>query len=115
MKQLNVSRTELLELRNQGYTNHEIAQQLGISPASVYRYISGNTQKKKPDVERYTIQPNVKILSTTAEIEGYTFVITDHVSCTCVDKNISFSMPVDEIEPFILALRKARSYANKNS
>ena len=47
MRRIMVDRTELLTMREQGMTNNEIAESLGIDRSTVYNYIGGMPEELK--------------------------------------------------------------------
>ena len=47
MRRIMVSKTELLTMREQGMTNNEIAESLGIDRSTVYNYIGGMPEELK--------------------------------------------------------------------
>lgn len=47
MRRIMVDKTELLTMREQGMTNNEIAESLGIDRSTVYNYIGGMPEKLK--------------------------------------------------------------------
>ena len=47
MRRIMVDRTELLTMREQGMTNNEIAESLGVDRSTVYNYIGGMSEELK--------------------------------------------------------------------
>lgn len=58
-----VSRSELLELRAEGLTNKQIAQRIGVSPSTIYKYIGKMSRSVKAAEEQNKPCPVNKDLS----------------------------------------------------
>ena len=71
MKRIMVDRTELLTMREQGMTNNEIAESLGIDRSTVYNYIGGMPEELKRKSRSATYK--LKTLNEAKAIERAKF------------------------------------------
>jgi predicted transcriptional regulator len=77
-RKLEVGISEMLELRNQGYSNREIAEMLDISYPTVIRYIGKqnyrSANRPKPE-EPQKEETKIKLISQTVAVNGFLFQI----------------------------------------
>ena len=126
-KRLELTTTEMMQLRKDGYSNKDIANILDISIATVYRYIG----KQKRHMESVTTRPNtttappekppestkkpqgITVISRVVSIDGYLFEIPSVSSSISVAFADGQSVKMDDVDGFINAIAKARDYMNK--
>ncbi len=118
---LEISVSEMRELRNQGYSNKDIARILDISLPSVYRYIGGQkchmesviATPKESNTPPQT--PQITVVSRVVSIDGYLFEISDlnnTISVSLADGQ-SMTIKQDEFNRFLQALFMAQGYMNQ--
>lgn len=117
-KKSNVTAAEMLTLREQGYNNAEIAEQLDVSTKTVYRYIGGCRNVKKPTVVKKAANRDdcVKVIWQVVEVHGYRFDIDLEGGRVCLEeseKPISMELAVDEMDKLIDALALVKAAAVK--
>ncbi len=127
-KRLELSVAEMMQLRNDGYSNKDIARILDISVATVYNYIGKQgchipsatasfISKPKPDTPPPTQPPKITVVSRVVSIDGYLFEIpsiSSIVSVTFSDGQ-SVKMPADDISKLADALMTAKEYMAKEA
>lgn len=116
-KKLEVTAHEMLMLREQGYSNKEIAEQLECSYATVFNYIGKQGVRKQRTAEKPcsppVSKPSVEIISQTISIDGYLFNI-DHkgksVDVATGDDSY-IRVRVEDLDRFVTAFETARQFA----
>lgn len=115
---LEISVSEMRELRNQGYSNTDIARILDISVGSVYNYIGSQkcrmesviaTEKENSTPPQ---TPQITVVSRVVSIDGYLFEISDlnnTISVSCADGQ-SMTVKQDDLERLLSALFMAQGY-----
>lgn len=116
-RKLEVTASEMLELRRQGYDNKQIAEQLEVSYATVWRYIG------KSDVERGNIiceesqiapekkEPKVVVLSETIAVNSFIFRKEGGLLSVMTGGEDQYLMvPVDKAEEFSEAWIAAKKH-----
>lgn len=120
-KPLEITVSDMRELRNQGYSNKDIARMLDISLPTVYRYIGGQKCRmqsviatpKESDPPHQT--PQITVVSRVVSIDGYLFEISDlnnTISVSLADGQ-SVTIKQDEFNRFLQALFMAQGYMNQ--
>lgn len=125
-RKLEVTASEMLELRKQGYSNKDICNILEISLPTVLRYIGkqgGRMDSVTKDPSRsMEIRPpeksaeDIKILSRTFAIGGFLFcdnAASDFFMGSVSDQEQSMRIPKDDIDNFIAALEKAKRFIGR--
>ncbi len=124
MKKLEVTRSEMMVLREQGYSNRDIANILEISYPTVYKYLGKqggrmdsvtrhmehNHQPPAPAETPKPDAPQVQIISQTVAIDGYAFALnmsSKTISIGISDDNQFLLLRQDEVEKFTAAVMAA--------
>lgn len=121
-KKIELTVSELLEMRKQGYSNKDIAAFLDVSVATIYNYI-GKAGRRMPSVTGGTLKrqsekpteakTQIQIVSQTVAVGGYLFLIN------AADKSVTVSLPeqeqtihlqADEIDKFKAALSSVQEF-----
>lgn len=114
---LELSVSELMQMRNDGYSNKDIARILDISLPTVYRYIGKQgchmpcataSFNGKPKEEAPA--PDITVVSRVISIGGYLFELSslsNGMSVTFADGQF---VKIDDADRFIKALEMARDY-----
>lgn len=124
MKKIELSVSELMQLRNDGYSNKDIARILDISVATVYNYIGKQgchipsatasfISKPKTKEEAPPAKPEVTLVSRVVSIGGYLFELqslTDTISVSFADGQ---SVKIDDLDGFVNALLLVRDYKQR--
>ena len=104
-----VSVEELLTMRENGMSNHQIANALDISYATVVRYIgkapfrkpgSGKKPVEKQEEPKSTLTLELQVTSYSGKFARYRLMSTGQVEMTIDDLNLS----KNELEKFIVEL-----------
>ena len=121
---IELSVSELMQYRNDGYSNKDIARILDISVATVYNYIGKQgcripsatasfIRKPKKAEEAPPAKPEVTLVSRVVSIGGYLFELqslTDTISVSFADGQ---SVKIDDLDGFINALCLAKDYKQR--
>lgn len=124
MNKLELSVSELMQLRNDGYSNKDIARILDISVATVYNYIGKQGCRipsatasfiSKPErKEEAPPAPQVMVVSRVVSIDGYLFELpslSSGMSVTFADGQV---VKIDDADRFIKAFELAKQYQQYN-
>lgn len=115
---IGVSVSEMMELRNQGYSNKDIAKMLDISIPSVYRYIGGqgchmaSVTGGRREATSPPQQPQIKVISQTVAVGGYCFQI-DTASkqlFVALPNQTPFNIEANEIDRLTDALKTVQKF-----
>ena len=123
-RKLDVTASEMLELRRQGYTNKEIAEQLEVAYATVWRYIGKEDERKgrvtcevsRIDVadtfrEQEKALPKVEVISETIAVNGFVFRKECGLLSVLTGVESQYlQIPVDKAEEFAEAWEAAKDY-----
>ena len=123
---LELSKSELMQLRNDGYSNKDIARILDISLATVYKYIGKQgchipsatasfISKPKQDTPPQT--PQVTVVSRVVSIGGYLFELSNinkAISISFTDGQ-SITIPAAELDGFIQSLGLAQEFMKQHT
>lgn len=124
---LELTVSEMMQLRNDGYSNKDIARILDISLHTVYRYIGKqgchipsatasfiSKPITPPALDKaattYTTPPEITVVSRVVSIDGYLFdlpSLSSGMSVTFADGQL---VKIDDVDRFIKALEMARDY-----
>lgn len=118
-KKLECSVSELLALRERGYSNKDIANFLEVSVATVYRYIGGQgcrmdsvTREVEVNPSPPPRRPQIQVISQTVAVGGYCFQIdtaSRQVSVS-LPNQAPFSIETDEIDRFTESLKQVQQF-----
>ena len=118
-RKLDLAPHELYEMRKQGMTNKQIADALGISQQTVWKYLKGyakNEIKKEEGVSKLPPAeklPEVMILKQTVAINGLIFEIeknTGEIKVYLPGRGYpSFGISKDSIDDLISALKALKT------
>lgn len=120
-RKIELSVSELMQLRNDGYSNKDIARILDISIQTVYNYIGKQgchipsatasfVSRPEMVVEAPPAKPEITVVSRVVSIDGYLFELpslSSGMSVTFADGQL---MKIDDVDGFIKALEMARDY-----
>lgn len=116
-KRLEVTASEMLELRRQGYDNKQIAEQLEVSYVTVWRYIGksdverGNIICEKSQIEPEKKEPKVVVLSETIAVNSFIFRKEGGLLSVMTGGEGQYLMiPVDKAEEFSEAWIAAKKH-----
>lgn len=116
-RKLDVTASEMLELRRQGYDNKQIAEQLEVSYATVWRYIGksdverGNIICEESRIEPEKKEPKVEVISETIAVNGFIFRNEGGLlSVLSAGESQYLQIPVDRAEEFAEAWAAAKDY-----
>lgn len=117
---LELSVAEMRQLRNDGYSNKDIARILDVSIQTVYTYIGKQGCRipsatasfiSKPKAEAQTDKkPDVTVISEVISIGGYLFELQRTSSRICVTFADGQVAKIDDAERFIGALKLAMEH-----
>ena len=123
-RKIELSVSELMQLRNDGYSNKDIARILDISIQTVYNYIGKQgchipsatasfVSKPEMVVEAPPARPEITVVSRVVSIDGYLFELpslSSGMSVTFADGQL---MKIDDVDRFIKALELAKEYKQR--
>lgn len=119
---LELSVSEMMQLRKDGYSNKDIANILDISLPTVYRYIgkqnrhmeSMATSTTPPEkFQESTIQPpQITVVCRVVSIDGYLFELPTAFNTISVSFADVQSVKINDLDRFINALELAKGYMN---
>lgn len=119
---LEVSVSEMMQLRNDGYSNADIARILDISLPSVYKYIGKQgchipsatasfiTKPTTNVPDDTTTQQEVMVISRVVAIDGYLFELSSDGIAVSNNDGQYLRIPVDEADRFTQAFMAAKAY-----
>jgi hypothetical protein len=123
---LKLSVSEMMQLRNDGYSNKDIARILDISLPTVYKYIGKQgchipsatasfVSKPKPDTPPPQ-PPQITVVSRVVSIDGYLFELSNLNSAISVSlaNGQSITIHADEVDALIYAFGMAKEYMANN-
>lgn len=122
---LELSVSELMQLRNDGYSNKDIARILDISLATVYNYIGKQGCRipsatasfiSKPKQDTPPQPPQITVVSRVVSIDGYLFELSNLNSAisVCLANGQSITIHADEVDALIYAFGMAKEYMANN-
>lgn len=114
-ERLEITKSELLELRNQGLSNKDIAATLEISLPTVYKYIGKQgchmdsvtrDHRRTPPPQKLPERPEVQVVSQVVAINGFVFDINMAERMFLVQHPYQqhFGLRADAVEDFKAAL-----------
>lgn len=118
---IELSVSEMMQYRNDGYSNKDIARILDISVATVYNYIGKQgchipsatasfiSNPKKVE-EAPPAKPEITVVSRVLSIDGYLFELTSLASGMSVTFADGQLVVIDDVDRFAQALEMARDY-----
>ena len=128
MKKIELTVSEMQSLREDGYSNKDIAKMLDISIPTVYRYIGAQGQRiqsvvahwfdKPPKLEEENPQtqieekPQVQVIEQTIAVGGYCFKINQAVKTITAmlpDQN-EVCLSYECVDEFVAAIQTAKQY-----
>lgn len=113
-RKIDVTRAELLELRNQGYSNKEIAEMLDISYQTVFNWIGKQGFRNAPKQEQEPVveTPSVKVITQTVSVDGFLFEINNSAKCVKVATGDSsfLLLKEEELDKFSSAFALVKSF-----
>jgi hypothetical protein len=117
---LELSVREMMQLRNDGYSNKDIARILDISLPTVYKYIgkqgchipsaTASFISKPTEEEPPTKAPEIAVISQVISVDGYLFEIpnvSSGMSVTFADGQL---VKIDDVDRFFGAIKAAMEY-----
>lgn len=121
---LELSVSEMMQLRNDGYSNKDIARILDISLPTVYKYIGKQgchipsataSFVSKPDTPPLPQPPQITVVSRVVSIDGYLFELSSLSSGISVTFADGQMVKIDDIDRFINAVELAKEYRKQQS
>lgn len=124
-KKIELSVSELMQYRNDGYSNKDIARILDISVATVYNYIGKQgcripsatasfiSKPTTPPENEQKKTPEVTLVSRVVSIGGYLFELQSLTGTISVSFADGQSVKIDDLDGFINALWLARDYKQR--
>ena len=120
-RKIELSVSELMQMRNDGYSNKDIARILDISLPTVYKYIGKQgchipsataSFMSKPEkvAEAPTSAPEITVVSRVVSIGGYLFDLPSMASAISVTFADGQGVKIDDLDGFVDALLLARYY-----
>lgn len=133
-KRLDISASDMLTLREQGFSNKDISNMLDLPLSTVYRYIGGQErrmesitshmdQKPKavptpppPPPPKHTEAHHIKIINQTVGVDGYCFLINHgnkSVTVSLPGQDSTINLAAGEIEKFSAALLAVQKFIDE--
>lgn len=123
---LELTVSEMMQLRNDGYSNKDIARILDISVATVYNYIGKQgcripsatasfISKPKTETPPLPQPPKVTVVSRVVSIDGYLFELShlsSGMSVTFADGQL---VKIDDVDRFANAYLMAKDYMKQQT
>jgi hypothetical protein len=116
-RKLDVTINDMLELRNQGFSNKEIAEQLEVSYNTVFNYIGAQGKRmSKTESAPPAQKPSVSVLTQVVVVDGYCFSINHSTKSLAVstDGEGAVCLKSDEIGKFKEALETVQQFVGWN-
>lgn len=119
---LELTVSEMMQLRNDGYSNKDIARILDISLPTVYKYIGKqgcHIQSATASFIRKPVEeapaPEFKVVSQVLSIDGFLFELSKLSSTVGINlaDGQSITIPADDMDRLMDAMRIAKEYMTK--
>lgn len=123
-RKLELSVSEMRQLREDGYSNVDIARILDISVATVYNYIGKQGYRiptatasfaNKPKEAEAPPAPQIAVVSRVVSVDGYLFELPSMSSGMSVTFADGQNVKIDDADRFIKAFELAKQYRQYNA